>query len=384
MTTAMHLELLDRFDDRRRVEDIWQNLAASSNCSYFLSWGWIQNWIETLPREIPVKLAVLTNGAGPRSAFFLGRAQVANQGIFRSKAYLLNQTGNWTYDRLYIEHNSVLHSDQGPCSLQQIVDSLPGEWEELYLSALAPSSFPANDLQIAAPHEILIANVIPCPYVDLQQARDNPKGYTALLSSNARSQIKRSYKLYEGRGPLVAELAQDVPTALAIYDELIALHEAWWQRRSKPGAFHSEYFRAFHRRLIERRFHSGEIQLLRLRCGNETVGCLYNFVFRGIVYFYQSGLAFEEDNRFKPGYVCHVEAIQLNAKAGHRRYDFLAGVEDYKERLSTHQDSIVWARVQKPKVKFKVERVLRGVALKGAAWYHDRKRSKPRSLARQS
>ena len=380
----MHLELLDRFDDYQQVEKIWQDLAAASNCSYFLSWGWIQNWIETLPREVPVKLAVIANGTGPRSAFFLGQARMAKQGIFRSNAYLLNQTGNWAYDRLYIEHNSVLHSNQGPCSLQQIVDCLPGNWEELYLSALAPSNFPANALEIAPPHEVMIANVIPCPYLDLQLARESSKGYLALLSSNARSQVKRSYKLYESRGPLVTEVAGDVPAALKIYDELIALHEAWWQKRNKPGAFQSDYFRAFHRRLIEKRFHTGEIQLIRIRCGDATIGCLYNFVFRGVVYFYQSGLSFEEDNRLKPGYVCHVEAIQLNAKAGHQRYDFLAGVEDYKERLSTNKDSLVWARIQKPKIKFKVERVMRGAALRGAAWYRDRKRGKASAAGRQS
>ena len=82
----------------------------------------------------------------------------------------------------------------------------------------------------------------------------------------------------------------------------------------------------------------------------------------------------------KPGYVCHVEAVDYSMKAGHGRYDFLAGFEDYKERLSTHQGSIVWARVQKPKIKFKVERALREVALKGVAWYRDRKRGKPRVM----
>jgi CelD/BcsL family acetyltransferase involved in cellulose biosynthesis len=119
--------------------------------------------------------------------------------------------------------------------------------------------------------------------------------------------------------------------------------------------------------------------LIRVGCGGVTVGCLYNFVFRGVVYFYQSGLVLEEDNRMKPGYLCHVEAVQHCAKAGYLRYDFLAGFEDYKERLSTHQRPVVWARVQKPKIKFKVERVLRDAAQKGAAWYRDRKRGKPRA-----
>ena len=376
----LHLDLLDRFDDYARIEHVWKNLSAESDCSYFLSWGWVQNWIETLPREIPVKLAVLANGTGPRSAFFLGHANMVKQRVFRSKAYLVNQTGNWDYDRLYIEHNSVLQSSREACSLQQIVDNLPGDWEELYLSALAPSSFLANDLNIAPPYEVMIANVMPSPFVDLQMVRAKSGGHLALLRSTVRSQIKRAYRLYEAQGPLVCEVASDLPQALEIYAELIELHEAWWQQRKKPGAFHSQYFRAFHRRLIENRFSTGEIQLIRVRCGGVTVGCLYNFVFRGVVYFYQSGLALEEDNRMKPGYLCHVEAVEHCAKAGYLRYDFLAGFEDYKERLSTDQRPVVWARVQKPKIKFKVERVLREAAQKGAAWYRDRKRGKPRSV----
>ncbi len=147
----LQLELLDRFDDYARIEHVWKQLSVGSDCSYFLSWGWVQNWIETLPREVSVKLAVLADGGSPRVAFFLGRANVVKQHIFRSKAYLINQTGHWEYDRLYIEHNSVLQSGEQACSLQQIVDSLPGDWEELYLSALAPDSFLANDLKIAPP-----------------------------------------------------------------------------------------------------------------------------------------------------------------------------------------------------------------------------------------
>ncbi len=226
----------------------------------------------------------------------------------------------------------------------------------------------------------MIANVMPAPWVDLQMARQQSGGYLALLRSSVRSQVKRAYRLYETRGPLVCEVAKDLSEALDIYTELIALHEVWWEQRKKPGAFHSAWFRAFHRRLIEKRFGDGEIQLVRVRCGGATVGCLYNFVHRGVVYFYQSGLAFEEDNRMKPGYICHVEAVQHCVGAGYNKYDFLAGFEDYKERLSTHQSSIVWARVQKPRIKFKVERAMREAALKGVAWYRDRKRGKPRAI----
>ena len=67
------------------------------------------------------------------------------------------------------------------------------------------------------------------------------------------------------------------------------------------------------------------VDLLRVRAGDTTVGCLYNFVSRGDVSFYQSGLAYETDGKLKPGLVCHALAIDHAARAGHRWYDFLAG-----------------------------------------------------------
>jgi CelD/BcsL family acetyltransferase involved in cellulose biosynthesis len=377
----MRLELLDIFGDYARVENIWKKFSENCECSYFQSWGWIENWITSLPKRAPVKLAVLWDNAEPVSAFFLGRENVVNQVLFRSKAYLLNQTGKWAYDRLYIEHNLVFRSGACNASLQQIIELLPRDWEEFYLSALAPASFPANDLaQIGPPYELMIAKEIPSPYVDLQLVRKRSGDYIALLGSNVRSQIRRAYRLYEARGPIVREVAKDLPSALEIYDELIDLHTASWRKRKKAGAFATAYFRDFHRQLIEKRHGAGEIQLIRVRCGDSTIGCVYNFVFRGTVYFYQSGLLDETDNRLKPGYICHAEAIKFSAESGHSVYDFLAGFEDYKERLSTHKRTLVWARVQKPRIKFKLERLVRRAALAGIAKYDEFKRRKRRNV----
>ncbi|MEO8592829.1 MAG: GNAT family N-acetyltransferase [Candidatus Solibacter sp.] len=373
----MNLELIDIFDEPSRVENIWKSLATEGARSYFLSWGWIENWLASLPRQVPIKLAVLKEGDEPVCAFFLGRAKVANQKVFRSRALLLNQTGCWAYDRLYIEGNSVVCKGTPACSLQQIVDALPGDWEEFYLSALDPSSFPGNALSsLTGRNELMIARVLPCPYVDLQLVRDKGGNYPAVLRSNIRAQIRRTVRIYETQAPIVTEMAHDVASAMDIYRELIDLHQASWTTRKKDGAFATEYFREFHRKLIEKRIHSGEIQLLRVRCAGKTIGCLYNFVFRGTVYFYQSGLAYSDDNRVKPGYVCHAEAIRLSAETGADAYDFMAGSDEYKQRLATHQRSMIWARVQKPKLKFRIERLARRAAIDGLALYRKWKSGK--------
>lgn len=370
----MRLELLDPQQNRDTVEAVWKALAAVCPHSYFLAWGFVETWLDSLPPETDLKLAVLRDGDSAVAAAFLGSSRVVRQKLFRSKAWLLNQTGNRRLDQLYIEDNALLCDPSVRIGLSDLLAQLPGDWEELYFSGVDPHSGTGALLNdVAAPYRLLIANRIPAPYVDLGAIAAQKKDYLALLSSNTRSQIRRCYKLYENRGPLHRDVAADTASALEIYRDLVDLHQRWWQRRGQPGAFASTYFEQFHRSLIERRFTAGEIQLIRVRCGSETIGCLYNFVWNGTVSFYQSGFRFEEDNRLKPGFICHTETIRHNAGCGYSIYDFMASFDDYKLRMATHQRELIWARIQKPRLKFAVERVLRAGALRAMEQYRKAK-----------
>lgn len=368
----MRIEFLDPRQDRCAVETIWNELAALCPHSYFLSWGFVETWLQSLPPEAALKLAVFREQDSPIAATFLGHSRVVRQKVFRSDAWLLNQTGDRKLDQIYIEDNSILADPRARISLRDLLAQLPGAWDELYFSGVDPRSAAGKLLErVDAPYRLLIANRIPAPYIELAAARQ--KDYLALLSSNTRSQVRRCYKLYEARGPLQRDVAADVSSALEIYAELVELHQRWWQRRGEPGAFASSYFAGFHRSLIERRFAAGEIQLVRVRCGGQTIGCLYNFVWNGTVSFYQSGFRMEEDNRLKPGFICHAEAVRHNAACGHAVYDFMASFDEYKVRMATHQRELIWARVQKPKLKFAVERVMRAGALRAMAQYRKAK-----------
>ncbi len=360
-------ELLDVFRDRSEVASVWKELAVVSPHSYFLSWGWMENWLDSLPHGCNLRLAVLRQGSAPLAAGFFGYGKVLRQRVFRSTAYLLNQTGDRTLDQFYIEDNSLLCAPEAGNPWSALLSLLPDSWEEIYLSGLNPERPPASWLtEIPAPYRVLVANRIPAPYVDLHAIARKGGDYLAAVSSNTRAQIRRSYKLY---GEIRTTVAADRTEALDIYDEMVDLHQRWWTRRRQRGAFASEYFRAMHRSLIERRFDHGEIQLIRVGNGRCTIGCLYNFDYRGAVSFYQSGLRIEEDNRLKPGYICHTEAIRHNLKLGRDIYDFMASFDEYKQRMGTHRRDLVWVRIQKPLLKFAAERVLREAALWATARY---------------
>ena len=291
-------------------------------------------------------------------------------------AYLLNQAGDRDLDQFYIEDNSLLCAPNAVPAWPAFLQLLPDRWEEIYLSGLNPALPPAAWLKdVPPPYRVLIANRIPAPYVDLRAIACKGGDYLSAISANTRSQIRRSYKLY---GSVRTTVATDLAGALDIFEELIDLHQARWNRRGRRGAFASDHFRRLHRSLIERRFDSGEIQLMRVRNGESTIGCLYNFDYRGVVSFYQSGFRLERDNRLKPGFVCHTEAILHNLARGRDVYDFMASFDEYKLRMSTHRRELIWARIQKPKVKFTAERLLRAAALWTAARYREARSGRKR------
>lgn len=358
----MKLALFDRHTDAEIIESIWNTLNSVGNQSFFLSWGWMKNWLQSLPQEVDVHLAVIFDNDNPVAAFFMGDIKVVRKHIFRSRFLSMNETGVPHYDALYIEYNSILNSDPVKCRLKNILDLLPEPWDEFMMAGLDGNAFPASDLHEATDHiKVTIVRDDPSPYVDLEKVRGKGLDYLSLLNSNTRYQIRRSYNKYTQKGDLHLETAVDLQKAIDFFHEMIDLHQKTWQSRNEPGAFASGYFRTFHHKLILDRFDKDEIQLLRITCGGNTIGILYNFVYLGTVYFYQSGIKYDPDPHIKPGLVCHVEAILHNAREGQNIYDFLAGGDQYKKSLSTGQNRLIWAKVQKPHLKFEIENKLKSI-----------------------
>jgi hypothetical protein len=280
--------------------------------------------------------------------------------LFKSRGWFVNATGISAFDRIYIEYNGFLCKKPEDFRFIDILKSLPNSWDEFYLPGLDTRSFPGRAaLGDIYPYKTIVNDDLLSPFVDLDIVRARGGDYLSLLSANTRAQINRSYRLCEKTAPVHLEIARDTRSAMEIYNELVDLHEDTWANRSQEGAFSSDYLFQFHKQLIQSRFEYDEIQLLRIKCKNNTIGCLYNFVYKNTVYFYQSGINYNLDKQLKPGLVAHVEAIRHNATAGHKTYDFLGGEGRYKKSLATHHNRLVWIRLQKPLLRFRIESALK-------------------------
>ena len=371
----MQLEFLDPVTDLPRIQAIWTSLMDRAKPSYFLSWGWMEHWLASLPPVARVQLAVVSESSVPQAAFFLGAAELTRHRVLKSRGLFLNATGHAEYDELCLEHNGILSSRSLSYPLRELLARLPEPWEEFVMPAMDASRLPADWLDGLGDSYTVIQQEMPSPYIDLHDVRQCGGDYPSLLGDDTRARIRRSYRLAASGGPVQCDVAQTLSEALDIFEELVRLHQAVWQARGKQGAFTSEYFHAFHLGLIARRFAAGEIQLLRIVAGETTIGCLYNFVFRGTVSFYQGGINYDHvDRRASPGLLCLAEAVQHNARAHQQVYDLLGGTSRYKANLSTGQGRLVWTTVQKPRVKFAMERALRASKRAATRWARPRRR----------
>jgi len=369
----MKIELIPVGGNMKRIREIWECLEENANTSYFLSWGWIENLISNLPDYAKPQLVVFLKGNDPCLAFFSGSLTLGTtqqegkfygqRHFFKTRAWFLNATGIPDFDCVQMEYNRFLYKQNEAFRLIDILKSLPDSWDELHLPGLDMRTFPGTEaLENISPYKTIVKDdgIVLSPFVDLDKVRERGGDYLSLLSANTRSQINRSCRLYAKNAPVRIEVARDTPSAMDIYQELIDLHEYTWTSRGQKGAFCSYFPCQFHRQLIQSRFEHDEIQLLRIRCGNNsTMGCLYNFVYKDHVYFYQSGINYNRDKRLKPGLVVHAEAIRYNAAAGHKVYDFLGGCSRYKMSMATHYNRLIWIRLQKPLLKFKIESALK-------------------------
>ncbi len=348
----MRLELLDW--RASEVAQIWRELDEPQSRSFFTSWAWMENWLACLPPDHAPDLAVLRDTHDqPLAAFFLRRSPVTRLRVVNSRALYFNVTGHRRLDMLTIEYNGLVGRDVG---IGNLIDVLPDPWDELFLPALRPDAFGGLSELVLRGFRVRIERTVPVHLVELARVRES--GYLTLLGAQTRAQVRRAQR---EAGTVEVEVATDVAGALSIYSELVALHQAQWIARDEPGAFADPWFDRFHRRLIAQRFSHGEIQLVRLRNQHGPIGALYNFVHKGRVLQYQSGMVSFENKHLKPGFLAHTAAIEHAAAAGHTFYDFLAGDMRYKKSLSTSSSSLVWARIQRQRLRFFVEDRLREI-----------------------
>lgn len=346
---------IERIGALADLEREWRRLEDEVAPSFFLSWNWVGTLLELVPPEAKPRLLRGTEAGQTVALAVLGNAAIRRRRFIRARRWVLNATGDPALDCVYIEYNGLLAKP--PIGWDGLLEAFAAakEVDELSLPGVAvpprASLVEERGLLRDEAEESSFA-------VDLGALSPSGGDVAALLSSNARSQLRRSLRKLE---PVHIEAAASEGEALAFFRTLKELHIAWWERRNLQHAFVNPFFERFHERLIERAFAEGAIQLLRIYSGDRTLGILYNFRRAARVYAYQSGFA-QPQTHERPGVIAHALAIKRAWKEGAEIYDFMAGENRLKRSFGNRTETLSWTVVQKPRLRFRAERRARQLA----------------------
>ena len=344
----------------------WLTLERSSNASFFQSWYWIGTWLKTLPPQFKPRVLRVTEGDRLAGLGILVFHAGSRHRIMPVGRLLLNETGDAYHDRLTLEYSGILCNPNARAAVTEAalrwLLTHDKNWSEFCLSGLLPDSLAevsavANRLGLLS----WTPDLKPCDYVDLEAVRQKEGDYLSQLSRNTRQQLRRALRLYEAEGPLSLSAPSSLQEAHRFLDELAELHQIYWTARGESGSFSNTYFSQFHRALVDASFADGKIQLLRASAGDQPVGYLYNFIYNGHVYGYQSGFRYDEDPKRKPGLVTHYLAIEENLSHGAKIYDFMAGQGQHKRSLSNATQDMTWLVLQRNILKNRLEQQLRRI-----------------------
>ena len=155
--------------------------------------------------------------------------------IVNSDSYFLHYTGHEAYDSLTLEYNQMPGLGQDADLLRALLKALPSKWDEFHLPALDGRLFPAVRLdELADEYRILKQKEVIACHVDLGGIDRDEESFITKLSPKTRRNIRRSMRKLSEQGPLRLQAAGDLSTAMAVFDEMVGLHQAYWQKTGTP------------------------------------------------------------------------------------------------------------------------------------------------------
>ncbi|HKV39497.1 MAG TPA: GNAT family N-acetyltransferase [Blastocatellia bacterium] len=225
-----------------------------------------------------------------------------------------------------------------------------GDWDELVLPASsgeAPLPRMLADSLAGIGFQACSETIGEVFYIPLP---DSWEEYLGALRGPDRYYLRRSLRDFESWSGSDYELktASCAPELERGKEILIELHNERWKREGHGGAFASSLFTAFHSELLPRLLDERAVELSWLTVRGEPIAALYNIVWDGKVYFYQSGRKPGVPKGIRPGVVIHQAAIKQAIEAGRREYDFLGGPSQFKRQMALASRPLDRIRVVKP------------------------------------
>lgn len=351
------VEILRNISDLEALRAPWEDLASrAARSEPMLQPLWLLPWWRIFGTSGGRSLRVAVVRKGSRLiglAPLLARTHWYRPGLPFRRLELLG-SGEAQEDEICSEYIGVL-AEKGAESLvakalgSALREGRLGAFDEILLPAMSgdgplPSALAAELAGMDLDIEVTTTSL--APYIPLPTSF---QAYLDALPSSRRYLVSRSLREIEkwAGGEVALERAKTREELAQGRTLLESLHGERWRANGKDGVFVSKRFRAFHDEVMPVLFERGALDLLWMTIRGEPLAALYNIVWEGKTYFYQSGRQLDLPKQIRPGIVIHALAIRRAIELGQREYDFLGGASQYKTQLALETRPLVQLRAVK-------------------------------------
>lgn len=330
------VSVVENFDEFFAMEDEWDCLLAiTPSATPFQSHAWLSTWWKIFSESFFFLRVILVRADGRLiAAIPLYKRRLRFNFITYTELRYIG-TGELDKDEICTEYLDALYNpDEEALVMEALTNYLsnnPLQTDLYHFSAVLAGSL--LDRLFSLP--LLIRATKPIRqvsglryYVDLPESYDK---FLENLSTSTRKNLLQGLRRAERMGNLRLLSADDEESVDEYFKILCDLHAERWGHKGESGVFASSHFLAFHSSIIKSFQKKGWLHLHVLKIDEEPIAVLYNFVFKGIEYYYQSGINITDYGKTNPGTVMIGKSVEKAIAGKFRIYDMMqAGVESYK------------------------------------------------------
>lgn len=313
-----------------RLRPAWDRLFASNDRhSPFLAWGWMDAWLRYLASEHELKIIYLDDEGGETLFILPLHRRAGRRHPGSGHVTLICGYGPECSDRLGCICLPELEGDAATLTAKAIFQFYDRK-EVISLNFLEEEGgFPTRLARAVTSLGLPVAvrSDATLPTVELPGTWDV---YLKQLSSNFRSQIRRSYrKITEGESVQLQRINPNQATSFA--GDLIRLNRSRMRAKGDISTVESSAFREFLMTAVPYMADNNLAWMDSIVDGDVVLGAALNFVHGRNIFFYMGGFD-AKAGKVRPGTALFAAVMQRGIDRNYQTFDFLRGAEAYKYR----------------------------------------------------
>jgi CelD/BcsL family acetyltransferase involved in cellulose biosynthesis len=360
MLTVEKVTTRDPFAALKREWDHLLQHSASNTIA--LTHEWLFTWWDVFHAGRELCLVLVRDGGQLVGIAPLLKRRVRSYGVLSLRRIEFLASGEDEFDEICSNYlDFIILKGREPEVTETILRFLvetEKDWDEIRLTDMAGESLSLSLLQAGAARWGLdwqTTREEMCLYVPLSTEQALICGLKGTYGRNLPKSLRAVARAPER---VTVQRIETESEFEAGFEILVRLHQNRWISQGQPGSFASEKFGRFHRQLAPLLLRRGWLQLWVLWVDGEAVCAIYDFVYAGKVFYYQSGLGQQTDLIRSPGLYLRYAGLKTAICEGYTECDFLKGEPNsYKFNWGTQMRPIVQVRLARPGAK---ERLYQG------------------------